>query len=143
MNKTIKLVAVAATLLLCVAVLGCNGKNPQGRKAVQGTITLDGEPIKAGTIEFTAVAGNEPEINAGAKIVDGKYSIVPERGLVDGSYTVSLSYRVDTGETEDTGMGPQPIFEEKIPAAYGSETEQQTSFSGKGPFVFDLDVPSN
>ncbi len=143
MNKRLKIGVVATALLLCVAGgFGC-GKNPQGRKAIQGTIKLDGTPIADGTIEFLPEKSNEPQTNAGAKITNGAYSIAAEKGLVDGTYKVAVSARVDTGETAEGSLGPTPVYMETIPDAYGAETEQTTTVSGKGPIIFDLDVPAN
>ncbi len=128
--------------VVLVGLNGCKNKNPQGRKAVQGTIKLDGTPIASGSIEFSPADSNNPQTSAGANIVDGAYTIPETKGLADGTYTVIVSARVDTGETTDTGMGAQPVFKETVPPEYGSESVQTTTVSGKGPFVYDLDIPS-
>ena len=135
--------AALATLLLCVVVTtGCGSKNPQGRKAVEGTISIDGTPIAKGSIEFMPDAANAVQTSSGAAIVDGKFSISETKGLADGTYLVAVSARVDTGETVDGPMGAEAVFEELVPAQYGSETQEKATFSGKGPFVYELDIPS-
>lgn len=135
--------AALATLLVCVvASTGCGAKNPQGRKAVEGTISIDGTPIAEGSIEFMPDSSNAVQTSSGAVITDGKFSISETKGLTDGTYSVAVSARVDTGETVDGPMGPESVFEELVPPQYGSETQEKTTFSGKGPFVYELDIPS-
>ncbi|MCF0234202.1 MAG: hypothetical protein HUK22_04390 [Thermoguttaceae bacterium] len=51
--KTIRLVAALALAAFCAtAFVGCKNKNPQGRLAISGAVTLDGEPLPAGRIDF-------------------------------------------------------------------------------------------
>lgn len=59
------------TLLYCSILLlsvGCEQST-----SVEGTVTLNGEPIKKGSISLRSVDGTGPSI--GAMIVDGHYSI--------------------------------------------------------------------
>lgn len=144
MKRNVLTWAALATLLVCVvgATTGCGSKNPQGRRAVEGTISIDGTPIAQGSIEFTPDSSNAVQTSSGAAITDGKFKISETKGLAEGSYLVAVSARVDTGETVDGPMGPEPVFEEAVPARYGSETQEKTTFSGKGPFVYELDIPS-
>ncbi len=143
MKRNALIRAALATLLICgVAATGCGAKNPQGRRAVEGTISIDGTPIATGTIEFAPDASNAVQTTSGAVITDGKFSISETKGLTEGTYSVAVSSRVDTGETVDGPMGPEPVFKDLVPARYGSETQEKATFSGKGPFVYELDIPS-
>lgn len=144
MKRNVLTWAALATLLVCVvgATTGCGSKNPQGRRAVEGTISIDGTPIAQGSIEFLPDSSNAVQTSSGAVITDGKFKIAETKGLAEGSYLVAVSSNVDTGETVDGPMGPEPLFKELVPARYGSETQEKATFSGKGPFVYELDIPS-
>jgi len=53
--------------LLVPLAVGCG----KGKGKVSGTVTLDGQPLPAGTINFLPSKGT----GAGGSIEDGKYSI--------------------------------------------------------------------
>jgi hypothetical protein len=63
---------VALTLLFA---LGCGGGGRSNKITVTGTVTYDGKPVEAGTIQFvlseTGIKGGD---NATATIVNGKFS---------------------------------------------------------------------
>ena len=52
-----RLCALLLSFLLVAALLGCGPGNPLGRKALSGTVTLDGSPLDGGTIEFHPLEG--------------------------------------------------------------------------------------
>jgi hypothetical protein len=70
MHRTLfkQLAGMAAVGLLTV-VAGCNPTPTEG--IIRGTVTLDGQPLKTGSVQLTAVDGRAP--TAGAQIVDGKF----------------------------------------------------------------------
>ena len=89
-------------VILAISVLGCD----RGPKLypVAGTVQYKGENVKFGTINFRAKDGS----SGAAQVVDGKFSIPAEGGLVAGEYQVAINY-------------PDP----KIPAPNGSEPPGQ------------------
>ncbi|MDO4587291.1 MAG: hypothetical protein Q4C95_08345 [Planctomycetia bacterium] len=70
MNRYFLIIALS---LIC---LGCGSGNKMVK--VNGTITLNGEPIPKGTIQFIPVDGNTSE--GGGLIEDGKYTVNVEPG---------------------------------------------------------------
>src|SRR6185295_12839166 len=58
-------------LIVAVAVAGCAPAPKTGK--VSGQVTLDGQPLKEGRVQFIPVAGDTG--TAGAIITDGKFSI--------------------------------------------------------------------
>jgi hypothetical protein len=51
-------------------VVGCSGPTPAG--TVNGTVTLDGQPLKEGVVRFVPVDGKSP--TASAIVTDGKFT---------------------------------------------------------------------
>ncbi len=70
--------------LLMVCFTGCGGTD--GKLPVSGTITLKGEPLDDGIIEFSSA-----ETRTGANIIKGKYEVPAENGLKPGTYKVSIT----------------------------------------------------
>jgi hypothetical protein len=101
-------------LLVLTSAAGCGGS---GAIEWSGLVTLDGEPIANGTIEFRAVDGNGP--TAGGLITEGRYSLQ----LQPGSKVVEIHGYRQVGEERDrmfgNSNGPMnPINKEIVPARY-------------------------
>src|SRR3954465_12715974 len=67
---------------------GCSDGDNLPRQAVSGEVTMDGAPLPNGTIQFTPAT--ELPTPALVPIEGGNYSIPKDRGLVPGSYKVSI-----------------------------------------------------
>ena len=86
-KSSICLLLVAATF----AFVGCGPKI--SRCVLSGTVTTDGEPVPVGTVLFIP-ENPDPKLQvagSSADIVDGKYQLSPETGLVPGKYKVQRS----------------------------------------------------
>jgi len=135
-------------LLLCSHVLpalliGCGSENPLGRKAVSGSVKLDGEPLEQGTIEFHPMF--EGGVQSGGRIVSGKYSIPAHEGVILGKYRVSISDFVPTpplppGHMPGDTLPPSP--KPKVPAEWNSKSQHTVDVNKEGPFKFDFDIPT-
>lgn len=91
-----KFVLAALPLLLA----GCGGEGPFERAAVEGIVTLDGQPLEAGTIVFEPAPGT-PGPKAAAQITGGRYALPAAAGPAVGSHKVRIT-------AKDPGMpGPQ------------------------------------
>lgn len=130
--------AVAAGLFAS----GCGSGGPRmGR--VSGTVTYQGEPLKAGTVTFIATDTQRPNAT-GTIEADGSYSLqtsVPGDGAVVGDYKVAIS-DLDPNDfnTEMPGM-PLQIPKSAIPKQYtdaGTSGLTATVESGRNRFDFDL-----
>ncbi len=84
LTNTFLLLTVSAT----VCLTGC-GDAGRGGVSVAGTITLDGSPMKAGSIVFRPADGN-PGHKAGAELAEGRFSIDDANGPLPGRYHVEV-----------------------------------------------------
>ena len=105
-------------LFVLVGVVGCPGSSAQG--TVDGTVTLDGMPLKEGDVTFVPADGKSQ--TASAKIIDGKFSAqVPT-----GEMRVEISAPKVIGkrkmyDTPDSRVVDQ--VRELLPPRYNAKTE--------------------
>ena len=107
---------------LCVHVIassililsGCDGKS---RATVQGTITLDGQPIELGAISFIPVDGKSP--TTGGPISNGHYS-VPNVPVAEMKVAISGSRVVGKKKlyADRPDSQEMPITENPVPAQF-------------------------
>ena len=99
----------AIFMLCCVAAIGCSG---DGRSEVSGRVTLNGQPIAEGAINFIPVEGNVGP-GAGVEIRDGKYFIARVKGVSPGKNRVELRAFRETGKKvqDPTGKPGTMTFE--------------------------------
>ncbi len=135
-----------AVLLVCwmgiALVGGCGPPNPQGRLAVSGKVTFQGEPLDQGTIQFTPL-DRESGVSTGAMIRDGSYRVEAHRGLLPGKYRVrifSAEAKAEGRVPKAPGM-PAAVPKERIPARYNikSTLEAPVTKDGENEFDFDLE----
>lgn len=131
-------------LLVCVPFTGCAQPNPDGREDVSGTITLNGQPLVNGSINFSdkdpAQAGG-----AGGLISNGKFHLTGEYAIKPGDYKVRLYGAIDydrsTGEpaTNETPIG-RLIPIELIPPDFNRNSTIEFTVEKGKKNVFDYDV---
>lgn len=135
--------------VVCVLLLlaGCGSKNPTGRTAISGTVTLDGVPLDRGSIKFEPVgaAAGSTAVNAGAAIDSGEYRLPADNGLLPGKYRVAISSpeQSSSGTTDpaqamaEAAKQPGP---DRIPAKYNVKSELEIEFvkGGTTEFPFEL-----
>jgi len=101
-------VSRAAVLISALGLLllaGCSGSG--GRRAISGTVTLDGAPLDGGSISFRPAPGN-PANSAGATITNGAFRMTAAKGLKPGEYLVTVQAFRQTGRMiEDPQMRQQ------------------------------------
>ena len=130
---------------LCVLSLacGCREGNPLGRKAVSGTVKLDGAPVKSGGIDFQPMQSGGT--SSGAVITDGNYSIAELQGLPVGKYRVRISATDQPAGSTSLPAGAMPGDEvtkpakELVPDAWNAKGEQ-IEVKADGPNKFDFDI---
>lgn len=109
-------------LLGCCAILGCGVGDGAQRAAVHGTVTLDGQPIENGAVQFEPTQGTTGPV-AGATIENGHYSVPQASGPVLGANLVKISGVHKTGKRTRTPTGQ--IIDEyapAIPSRYGKNS---------------------
>jgi hypothetical protein len=123
---------------------GCGGGDGLPRQEVLGQVTLNGEPLADGTIQFQPGTITEgPEVSGGALISGGVYRIARNEGLVPGTYKV-LIFAHDEAKTpaataSDPGARGGPPAE-LIPPRYNASTTLTAEISKEKPNVFNFDL---
>ena len=133
-----KLGLLVLPAVMAVSLVGCGGS---GRQAIEGTVTLDGQPLEQGYIRLNPKSGTSSPV-AGAQIENGSYSIAPERGVFAGSFLVEItSMRLSGRKLADPETGK--AYAEKVqvlPARYNkaSELNIEVVEGEKNHFDFEL-----
>ena len=132
-------------ILFIALLVGC-GKASDGRMAISGNVTLQGEKLDEGVIEFLPLAGGGqagPATQSGAVITDGAYKIPRDSGLVAGKYKVLIT--AGDGKTPADGGLPGPtgniVSVDRIPPEYNVDSKQEVEVTPEGPNVFDYEIP--
>jgi hypothetical protein len=115
LSRTVVALAVVLSLM---ASAGCFYES--GKGTVNGEVTLDGQPLKEGTVRFEPVDGKSP--TASATIVDGRFSAA----VPVGEQRVQISAPRVVGKTKmlDTPDCPEvDKVEELIPECYNLRSE--------------------
>jgi hypothetical protein len=126
---------------LAAALAGCGGENPLGRKAISGKVTLNGQPLENGTIEFAPQV--EGGVSSGGIISGGAYSIAAEQGLPVGKYRVAIvdqqpAAPLPPGHKPGDDLPPPP--KPQIGPEWNTQSKQTIEVKKEGPFQFDFPV---
>ena len=128
--------------LLALTLAGCGGNsNPLGRLAISGNVSLDGQPLNDGTIQF---APKDPAgVSSGAVITNGTYSISAEQGLPAGTYIVRIS-APEGGpvDVEPGGDATETYATERIPAEYNTDSQHTVEVKPGEENTFDFPIQS-
>jgi hypothetical protein len=124
---------------------GCGASDPLGRRAVSGTVTLDGQPLADGVVSFQPTS--EGATSSGAVITAGKYAIARDRGLPQGKYRVVInSVKPGTGMTLPEGKMPGEEVGtpqvELIPAEWNSKSQNVVEVTSAGAAHFTHEIVS-
>jgi len=138
--------ALAPWLVLGLSLTGCGGASDDlPRKSVSGTVTLDGAPLKAGSIAFDPENVPQNPVSVGAVITEGAYSIPGDGGPTPGTYRVSIRAG-DAGDAGDAaeapGATPKARAKEPIPPKYNENTELKAEVKAEGSNTFKFDLTS-
>ena len=131
------------SVAICLAGVflgGCNGV-PANRAHVEGTVTLDGEPLEDGSIMFVPAEGTEGVV-AGGEIVAGRYRLAGNTGPAIGRNRVEISSPRDTGrKIQQYGPGTSEVPEivERVAARFNSQSTLMVEVEqGKNNLDFDV-----
>ena len=117
---------VVLALVLSSSLLfasGCGSSATVDRYAVNGAVTLDGEPLSTGAITF--FPDTEGAVASGGTIQNGEFVIAKEQGLPAGTYKVSITSTVSTAPASadpNELMENPPEVKSLVPTRYNSET---------------------
>ena len=108
----------------CLLLISC-GTSYDGppRGAVQGKITIAGEPLEYGAINFYPTEGTQGP-TAGAEIKDGWYELPEARGPVVGRQRVEITGSKSTSKTTRISTGQEiPEMVPVVPSKYNTNSE--------------------
>lgn len=126
-----------ASMTLCV---GCHKADPLNRQAVSGKITLDGEPLTSGSIEFSPV---DKGTLSGATIDNGIYAIPKEKGLSPGAYIIRISAANNDAEPIGLPGESNKIAPELVPAKYNVDSDLEFTVKADSENTFNLDIKTD
>jgi hypothetical protein len=137
---------IARGFAICLAIatcFGCGKKGPQ-RAAASGHVSLDGQPIAEGVIQFLPVEGTVgPE--AGGVITNGQYDIPHERGPVVGKNRVELRASKKTGRKIQDPTGRPGVltdeYKESFPPTANTKSTLVRDIT-PDPNALDFDIRS-
>lgn len=127
-------------VLVVVSLAGC-GPGSGGRLPLSGKVTLKGQPLANGTIEFTSA--DQTQMSGGV-ITNGEYKIDAVQGLPPGDYTVRIHSASETATSASEPPGTdslQPPAKELIPDEYNVMSTIKAKVSDGQPNVFNYDIP--
>jgi hypothetical protein len=135
---------LAAVML--VGLMGCGERDTLPREAISGTVTLDGQPLKEGVIQFMpSVTTTNQAVVAGGPIRDGKFEVSRDQGPTPGGYSVTIlsgdvgGGALPPGTAPGEGVANKPA-REKIPAKYNAQTILTAEVKKGGPNTFQFDL---
>jgi len=125
---------------LAVIFVGCS-EDSDGlpRQAISGTVTLEGQPLQDGSIQFLPTSQREV-LSGGAVVADGRFSISRREGLTPGDYRVvitSAPSETSVRPTEAPGLAPEPA-KERIPEKYNRKSTLTAKVEDDGPNTFEF-----
>jgi hypothetical protein len=129
--------------MLALASSGCEGRSDDlPREGVSGSVTMDGQPLAKGTIQFAPTSDKIPTtITAG--INDGKYSVPHTEGLVPGTYKVAISSFNEVAETPEPHHAPGkvgPAPKNLIPKQFNTASTLTAEVKGGEANTFDFEI---
>ena len=129
-NPKLRLIGIAS-LLAVISNAGCQPSDESTieRVAVSGSVTLDGQPLKAGAIIFrNADQGeNDSSVTAHAFVEDGQYHIDAQSGPAIGSAQVLFR--------------PKPLSREEIEGALDESTSRRKPQAMRKPQMIVVEIP--
>lgn len=134
-------------LAFAIALAGC-GRSGIERASIHGKVTIDGEPVEAGSIRMVSLE-SEGGPSAGGEIVNGAYDIASAMGPSLGKHRVEVLVPYRTGRKVPSPFAMPPTdpnasteaagvvdeWAEKAPARYNKESTLEVVIqSGRNEF---------
>ena len=119
--------------------IGCSGSS---RQPISGTVTLDGKPLKYGTINFRP--DGHAASGSGGIVLEGNFEIPGDKGLPPGNYKVNVQAFKETGRMIREFPG-DPERPERRPVRVNEAGSLEVTVGGgaKNQFEFQLTTKSN
>lgn len=135
---------VRQVVLISLFVVGCRGGATQPQRgALDGKVTLNGQPVVQGSIRLMALS---PEaVNVMAPIKDGAYHLEASQGPTKGKYRIEFSVpsavkqRVPNDDIPGQFMEVAP---ETLPTRYHRDSKITLDYDPMQPQPFDYQLTS-
>jgi hypothetical protein len=139
-----RLFLASALGMFCAAQIGCSDPYA-GRNAISGKVTLKGQPLKEGTIQFVPADGTGTQ--AVLYITDGAFKAERKDGLLPGKYVIRISSAdkkmgVDESEAGGPGGSANITFFDLIPPDWNAGSQHTVEVKGGEKNEFTFDVPN-
>lgn len=142
--RNANLARLAACIMCMAFIVGTVGCGPKSDLLeVSGAVSLNGEPLKSGSIRFTLM-NSEKALSREASIKDGQYSVDQTKGLSPGTYHILIS-AIDENSPMVTirDAAGNPVTSapaDLIPAEFNTNSEKtvDVTSNGENHFVFDI-----
>ena len=130
---------VAMCLLTVAAVMSSTGCGGPVRRAVAGSVTLDGRPLDEAVILFVPLdAGGR---KTGGPIAGGRYEMGSDVGLLPGRYRVEIADDPPIDSAMRPGqIRPQP--RRNVPVVYSTSSPLAIEATAGGAATFNFDLSS-
>jgi hypothetical protein len=124
--------------MLAFAV-GCSQSN--GKRALSGSVTLNGQPLKSGSIQFESLQGQPKAFSSGGMISDGRFAIPGASGLPPGKYRAMIN-AASTPFMKPGPPGSQPLMDTKelVPASYNTDSKLIVEVKPSGDNTFNIQI---
>jgi hypothetical protein len=134
---------LAAFVPVAFFLAGCSDPYA-GRREITGSVKLEGQPLKAGSIQFLPMQ-NQPTRNGG-EIADGEFRLSPKDGLLPGQYLVRITAgdgKTPANEEQAGAPGGSTniVSVDMIPEEWNTKSMKQVVVQADGPNRFDFDIP--
>jgi len=148
MNATSSAVRVGMAITLALTLTGC-GEPKIPRAAVQGMISVDGEPLPKGRILF-APSGEQAAWMCTLPVVGGKFEAPATTGPVVGEHRIEIVSTDDGGFAPDdeaamdrwVAEGKKPLKIVKVPDRYSKDSDLKATVTADGPNEFRFALES-
>lgn len=129
--------SAAVGIVAMLAGVGCGGPV---KRAVSGTVTLDGKPLDEAVIMFVPL-----DIQAGktgAAITRGRYDVPREGGLLPGRYRVEIADDPPIDHAHENPTSKPLASRRRLPVHYSVASPLVIDVAPSGPSDFDFPLTS-
>ncbi len=147
MQSHLILRGIAIQVVAAASLCGCRSGDDLPRQEVSGTVTLNGQPLETGSIQFQPASDADAAgavTGGGALISNGRYQIERDKGLTPGNYKVMIfshaGAEVDESEPPGESVVRSKVPSELIPATYNSATTLTAQVSKGKANVLNYDL---
>ena len=136
----------AALVIVVFALVGCSSQPAIPRGAVQGQVTLAGQPLTSGRVLFIPIAPTTgPTVSA--TVVNGRYELPEQAGPVAGQQRVEVEAELNLGfaiddEAAFAQLGGRPLPPNPVPPEFNRQSKLATTINADAPNTYDISIPA-